>query len=599
MITPLQAPGDAREVVVTAENWLSGLRLARKQIGEEGGVPPGASCVMAATGEVTIVDMTSRRRFTLSRATDPAAAARQPSATHPPVATPRPAAGQPIASSAPPAAFPVHFAPVATPATPAAQPAASPAEAKVRTSTMAYSPEDSAAIRAQLVAATQPAKRSNTVAYSPEESAAARAQLLEAQADPATRGKPAGAAPVVPAAAVVPPAAPAPAPVAPVAQAPAAIAPIATPAVAPPATGGKRATVAYLESLFAQGSSQLVVISQRDQEPSATSPLLYRERCLFSPNTSEKNLVQQALQRELAAVCATLNPSQRGVFVSLALFDHHYQGKPARGPIATLQWKDWRGEPVFTWHGVDNAPPLPTGGDPVRTSFVPDVTAAPPAPPARAVPQAPAPARPARAPSDALFTPLQAHAGRDSWPPSGGAREATGDHDRRLAVAFEAVQDLYFLGSAAEAMDFGVKLLSELVPCQAVTGCIYDINTNELRFVALTGPGADERRAGAITASAGLLGVGAFSTKESLLVTDVPNDPRFDPDADGRVGVSPRTMLLLPLHKAENVLGVVQLINRIQGAGFNAADAAVGVYVAGQLADFLQSKRTTIARRPR
>jgi len=434
-----------------------------------------------------------------------------------------------------------------------------------------------------------------------------RAQLLAAQAANASHGHPGGAAPIAPMAA----------PSQPVAPRPVAVAPSApTPAAAPPAPAGKKATVAYLESPFAQGSAQLVVISQRDEEPSAPSPLLYRERCFFSPTMNDKNVAQLALQRELATLRAVLNPAQRGVFVSLALFDHYYQGKPSRGPIATLQWKDWRGEPVFAWHSLEAAPPMPGAGDAVRTSFVPDDAAAPmtaapvaPAPVAYAAPAAPtpvhaatppqpAPPQPARAPSAALFTPAHAHGPKDSWPPVAGTRDATGDHDRRLAVAFEAVQDLYFLGSAAEAMDFGVKLLSDLVPCQAVTGCIYDINTNELRFVALTGPGADERRAGAIPASVGLLGVAAFGTKESLLVADVASDPRFDPAADGRVGLEALNMLILPLHKAENLLGVVQLINRSQSAGFNPADAAVGAYVAGQLADFLQSKRTVI-KRPR
>ena len=74
VVTPLNGPAETLEVAVEAENWLSALRLARKELGEEGGMPPGASCVMSATGEVTILDAAQRLRYVLTRvSTAPAA----------------------------------------------------------------------------------------------------------------------------------------------------------------------------------------------------------------------------------------------------------------------------------------------------------------------------------------------------------------------------------------------------------------------------------------------------------------------------------------------------------------------------------------------
>jgi len=629
VVAPLSAQSEAREAVVVAENWLSALRIARKELGEDGGVPPGASCVMAATGEVTIVDMATRRRFVLARTTEPETRAK--SGEHaalmekspPPIAPP---SAQTQATAPAPSPRTISTRPIAPAAAQAAPPPqANPAQAKPRSSTMAYSPEESAAIRSQLVAATQPevsqqsplqaapasprqaspqvanpwvpltkaepvpaapAKRSNTVAYSPEDSAAARAQLIAAQqaaAVPPTRAQSQATSSVEPSKIAVPAAQPA-----------------------------KNATMAYLQSPFAAGSSTLVAVSRRDEDPSATSPLVYRERCYFSPNTGDRSLVEQALRAELANLRAELDPTRRGVFVSLALFDHYYQGKPQRGPVATLQWKDWRGEPVFAFNTERAAAVTPTrAGEPIRTSFMPDAHGTNAAPPATLVgsPVAPAPAPAAkapparrevvvgaRAPSAALATPV--HSARDSWPGMSSAHESTGDQDRRLAIAFEAVQDLYFLGSAAEGMDFGVKLLSELVPCHAVTGCIYDINTDELRFLALTGPGAEQRRADAIPASAGLLGAATRSGKDSLVIADVASDPRFDPAADGRIGLLSENMLILPLHHAENLLGALQLTNRAHRNGFSDSDVAVCTYVSAQLSEFLQSKRMH-ARRPR
>jgi hypothetical protein len=74
VVTPLNATAETQEVVVEAENWLAALRLARKSLGEDGGVPPGASCVMSASGEVTILDASQRRRYVLTRAAGATAA---------------------------------------------------------------------------------------------------------------------------------------------------------------------------------------------------------------------------------------------------------------------------------------------------------------------------------------------------------------------------------------------------------------------------------------------------------------------------------------------------------------------------------------------
>src|SRR5690348_10659638 len=67
VVTPINGTTGTREASVEAENWLSALRAARKQLGEEGGVPSGASCVMSATGEVTILDPATRLRYVLAR----------------------------------------------------------------------------------------------------------------------------------------------------------------------------------------------------------------------------------------------------------------------------------------------------------------------------------------------------------------------------------------------------------------------------------------------------------------------------------------------------------------------------------------------------
>jgi putative methionine-R-sulfoxide reductase with GAF domain len=105
-------------------------------------------------------------------------------------------------------------------------------------------------------------------------------------------------------------------------------------------------------------------------------------------------------------VRAALASVPAGKLVNMAVFDHHFQGKPKRPPLATLAWKDWKdqgqgpeirrlGDP--SW-GLPPAPSATSSVPPVppATSFVPPPPAAPSFPaPAAHVPSviaAPAPA---------------------------------------------------------------------------------------------------------------------------------------------------------------------------------------------------------------
>jgi len=351
--------------------------------------------------------------------------------------------------------------------------------------------------------------------------------------------------------------------------------------------------------------SMLVTLGYRDEEQGPGSQLTYRERSFYWPPPVARSDVERSLRGELGNMRRNLEGRPRGQYVNLAVFDHAFRDRPERPPVATLQWKDWRGEPEFSWAGESQASqwaPAPAE-QPVRTSFTPQAhegapgrvtssqslpPAAPPAPAAPAAAWPPPPAAPAFAPEpqpvphSALFTPE---------PTRPGHRDSTGDQDKRLAIAFEATQDLYFLTTPVDGLDFGVKLLHELVPSEAISGCIYDINTDEFRFVAVTGTGAAERRAAAVRSSAGLFAAAVRSGRDDLIVSDVASEPRYEPECDGRTGLVARNMVFLPLHKANQLFGMLQLINRQGPRGFTESDVAVANYVANQLTEFLRSKR--------
>ncbi|MFW5921413.1 MAG: hypothetical protein ACOCUS_06190, partial [Polyangiales bacterium] len=65
-MTDLGGSQTLSEVAIEGENWMSALKTGRGELGEQGGVPTGASCAVAPDGKVTVLDPSQRRRYVLT-----------------------------------------------------------------------------------------------------------------------------------------------------------------------------------------------------------------------------------------------------------------------------------------------------------------------------------------------------------------------------------------------------------------------------------------------------------------------------------------------------------------------------------------------------
>jgi hypothetical protein len=274
----------------------------------------------------------------------------------------------------------------------------------------------------------------------------------------------------------------------------------------------------------------LRLILARNEDPSADNPLVYRERCYLVPKSLGLSEIEAALREQLGIIERELAGVSTGKFVNLAAFDHVWNDKPERPPLIILQWKDWRSE--------------------VCVEF------------------------PASA--------------RESKNTSG--RPVSYDEDK-LTKVFEALHNLTFLGNAAEGMEFVINLLQDAIACEAASGCIYDINTHELRFVVASGSGGEERKGRGIPLDKGLLGYSARQDETTKLFTNLENNPYFDQEIDARIGLTAKSMLLRPLVQDSHLLGMIQLINRKDLPEFTAEDSSLVTYVAKQLTEFIGRSR--------
>jgi hypothetical protein len=565
VVTELGGSAPLSDVSVEAANWMAAVKAGRSAIGEEGGVPTGASCAVAPDGKVTIHDPVARKTYLLT------SSGRATSEAPPPVVAPQ-----------------------------ASVPAVAP-QPKLSKKTIAYNIHE----HAPVVAAQQ----------------AVPPQAVPQQAVPPQAVQPQAAPPPVVAAPV---AVPSPAHVAAPASAPSASPPEKRPLskqtiaynvneqgpIVPPQKEAAVGALGIVTPPATPIEPQLELMAERGEDPTEKSPLHYREKIFVAPPNTPVEIVEDLVRARFGMLRAELDDKPPGKFFNLAVFDHRWEGRPNGPPLVTLQWKDWRGDPVITFPAkhlrergalpqMTTPPPgtqpsaAPAASTPAAAILAapsmpvapPITTSAPSAPPAEALGfPAPLPA-PIAAPAPA---PAAAEPGLHQ------KRTRTDEQDVRLAKAFEASQDLFFLSTPVEGLEFAMRLLSELVPCEAASACLYDINTDEFRFVRLSGPGAEARQGEAVPNNMGLMGVAALRAGEVLIVDNATADARFDPGVDGRVGLEPKSFLYIPLNHQGQLFGVVQLINRVNRPGFTTADGDVSSYVGKQLGEFLQKARMSV-----
>jgi diguanylate cyclase (GGDEF)-like protein len=72
--------------------------------------------------------------------------------------------------------------------------------------------------------------------------------------------------------------------------------------------------------------------------------------------------------------------------------------------------------------------------------------------------------------------------------------------------------------------------------------------------------------------------------RESVRLDDAAADPRHDPSIARRTGLVPRSMLCVPVRRKDTLLGVIQVINRLDGAPFSEEELRLVELLADQAA---------------
>jgi len=150
-----------------------------------------------------------------------------------------------------------------------------------------------------------------------------------------------------------------------------------------------------------------------------------------------------------------------------------------------------------------------------------------------------------------------------------GAAASDADTRERLGRLAEALgaECTESLPQDADALQRLFARIAAAVPARATTLALYDAQGHRLVFRtshALEPGVIDGVR---LPAGQGIAGWVARH-REPLRLADASADPRHDPTLARRTGLVPRSMLCVPLLHRERLLGVVQVINRLDGGAF-------------------------------
>jgi len=118
--------------------------------------------------------------------------------------------------------------------------------------------------------------------------------------------------------------------------------------------------------------------------------------------------------------------------------------------------------------------------------------------------------------------------------------------------------------------------------------------TNELEFMVTLGPKATAVKPFRLPIGKGISGWVA-QTGEAVLIADAYSDSRFDPSFDKRSGFKTDSMLCVPMIHQSKVVGVMTLINKMDGKPFNENDQNLFTIFASQAALSIENARLLFA----
>jgi Nif-specific regulatory protein len=164
-------------------------------------------------------------------------------------------------------------------------------------------------------------------------------------------------------------------------------------------------------------------------------------------------------------------------------------------------------------------------------------------------------------------------------------------HLKEIASWVSSVQNL------DQLLELIIQSAAQVVQAKAASLLLVDEKTNTLYFQVATGAKSDEVKEYRVKMGQGIAGQVA-ETGEPLLIADVAKDPRWYKEISESIGFETQSIACVPLIMESRTIGVVQIIDKLDGSSLQPSDmdllkefaslAAVGL---GHAQNIQQAKR--------
>ncbi len=174
------------------------------------------------------------------------------------------------------------------------------------------------------------------------------------------------------------------------------------------------------------------------------------------------------------------------------------------------------------------------------------------------------------------------------------------DLQTRVAQLQERVTALYALQEGARSLTSELvldQLLAKIMQnavnvmrASAGSLLLHDAPTDELVFSVVQGGGGEALKNTRISSRQGIAGA-VFTSRQPTIVQDVQTDKRFLRGIDSKYGFQTTSMIAVPMVVQNNPIGVIEVMNKESGEGFNADDQDLLLAFAAQSAIAIQNAR--------
>lgn len=130
----------------------------------------------------------------------------------------------------------------------------------------------------------------------------------------------------------------------------------------------------------------------------------------------------------------------------------------------------------------------------------------------------------------------------------------------------------------------------DILNCEAGSLLMLDEQTGELVFRVVLGPVAHELEGQRMPSDKGVVGR-SFQSRQPLIVNDVRSSKDWFSKPDKMTGFVTRSLLVVPLIVKDEVLGVIEVVNRKDGSNFNLDDQELLIAFASQAAVAIENAR--------